>query len=153
MFNFIRNHQTIFPKWLHHPAFPSVMYESSNCFISSPGLDFWTVSFSYFGWRGVIEAILHCGFNLSDLSEIVFSSLSLVANVLDICVPPHTLLARLLTATVVVTRCLQVGSKSKDLTCTMYLSLSATWFLCPHLTCEIFALVNLEMQESLCPNG
>lgn len=76
-----------------------------------------------------------------------------VADVLDICVPPHTLLANLLTATVVVTSCLQVGSKSKDLTCTMYLPLSATWFLCPNLTCEIFARANLEMQESLCPNG
>ena len=36
IFNFLRNFQTVFPKWLHYFAFPSAVYESFNFSTPSP---------------------------------------------------------------------------------------------------------------------
>lgn len=61
MFNFVRSHQTVFPKWLHYSATPLAMNESSSCFMFSPTLGRVILFLCSHSHRYVV--ISYCGFN------------------------------------------------------------------------------------------
>ena len=56
IFNFLRNFQTIFPKWLHYFALPPAMYESLSFSTTSPT-----------SHPRVCALLLDCGFDLHSL--------------------------------------------------------------------------------------